>query len=45
MSALDSLNGVAFSVFGEDIKWADMTGNVLGLGAFALGWRRSVAVW
>ncbi|AUH39014.1 nicotinamide mononucleotide transporter family protein [Streptomyces sp. CMB-StM0423] len=45
MSALDSLNGVAFSVFGEDIKWADMTGNVLGLGALALGWRRSVAVW
>lgn len=45
MSVLDSLNGVAFSVAGEDIKWADMTGNLLGLAALALGWRRSVAAW
>lgn len=45
MSTLDSLNGVAFSVFGEHVKWADMTGNLLGLAALALGWRRSVLAW
>jgi nicotinamide mononucleotide transporter len=45
VSTLDSLNGVAFSVFGEHVKWADMTGNLLGLAGLALGWRRSVAAW
>ena len=45
MSTLDSLNSVAFSVFGEQVKWADMIGNLLGLAGLALGWRRSVLAW
>jgi nicotinamide mononucleotide transporter len=45
VSTVDSLNSVAFSVFGEHVKWADMTGNLLGLAGLALGWRRSVTAW
>jgi nicotinamide mononucleotide transporter len=45
VTTLNSLNGVAFSVFGEQVKWADMIGNLLGLAGLALGWRRSVAAW
>lgn len=39
------LSGIAFTAFGESVKWADMIGNLLGLGALALGWRRSLLSW
>ncbi|MFD7611225.1 nicotinamide riboside transporter PnuC [Streptomyces sp. NPDC059828] len=39
------LNAEAFTAFGQPIKWADMTGNLVGLTALALGWRRSVWTW
>ncbi|GAA1262588.1 nicotinamide mononucleotide transporter family protein [Kitasatospora nipponensis] len=39
------LNGIAFSIFGEHVKWTDMIGNLIGLGALALGWRRSIWSW
>ena len=42
---MNALTGVAFTAFGEPVKWADMTGNLLGLAALALGWRRSVLSW
>lgn len=42
---LHDLNSQAFVVLGERIKWSDMIGNLLGLGALALGWRRSVLTW
>lgn len=42
---IDDLNSQAFVIFGEHIKWSDMIGNLLGLGALALGWRRSVLSW
>ncbi|MER5770932.1 nicotinamide mononucleotide transporter family protein [Streptomyces sp. NPDC001985] len=45
MSALSTLNSVAFTAFGQDIKWSDMTGNTIGLIALALGWRRSIWTW
>lgn len=45
MSVFDSLNSVAFTAFGQAIKWSDMTGNVIGLLALALGWRRSIWTW
>ncbi|MEZ0069856.1 nicotinamide mononucleotide transporter [Streptacidiphilus sp. MAP12-20] len=45
MSFIDDLNSTAFTVLGEHIKWSDMIGNLLGLGALALGWRRSIASW
>ncbi|WP_267245342.1 nicotinamide mononucleotide transporter family protein [Streptomyces sp. PR69] len=45
MSALSWLNTEAFTAFGQHIKWSDMTGNVIGLIALALGWRRSVLTW
>ncbi|MDB1088881.1 nicotinamide mononucleotide transporter family protein [Streptomyces sp. ACA25] len=45
MSLLDSLNGTAFEVFGQRVIWSDMIGNLLGLTALALGWRRSVWTW
>jgi nicotinamide mononucleotide transporter len=45
VSGVATLNSVAFSVFGEHVKWADMVGNLLGLAGLALGWRRSVAAW
>ncbi|MEV7598567.1 nicotinamide mononucleotide transporter family protein [Kitasatospora sp. NPDC089797] len=39
------LSGEAFTVLGEHVRWADMIGNLLGLGGLALGWRRSVWSW
>ncbi|MDH2392774.1 nicotinamide mononucleotide transporter family protein [Streptomyces sp. HNM0663] len=45
MSALSWLNTEAFTAFDQQIKWSDMIGNVIGLAALALGWRRSVLTW
>ncbi|MCG3043598.1 nicotinamide riboside transporter PnuC [Streptomyces fenghuangensis] len=49
MSALEwldtALNGTAFEAFGQSVKWSDMVGNVMGLIALALGWRRSIWTW
>ncbi|GBQ03069.1 hypothetical protein SSP531S_45350 [Streptomyces spongiicola] len=45
MSVADWLNSEAFTAFGQHIKWSDMTGNVIGLAALALGWRRSIWTW
>ncbi|MCZ4100555.1 nicotinamide mononucleotide transporter [Streptomyces sp. SID13666] len=45
MSALDWLNGEAFTAFDQHILRSDMAGNLLGLGALALGWRRSLLTW
>ncbi|PYC76412.1 hypothetical protein C7C46_22510 [Streptomyces tateyamensis] len=42
---MNSLNTVAFSLFGEHFKWNDTIGNLLGLIALALGWRRSIVSW
>jgi nicotinamide mononucleotide transporter len=44
-SLVNDLNSQAFSVLGQQIKWSDMIGNLLGLAALALGWRRSVLTW
>ncbi|MCI0385870.1 nicotinamide mononucleotide transporter family protein [Streptomyces sp. CNQ085] len=40
-----TLNGTAFEAFGQSVKWSDMVGNVMGLIALALGWRRSIWTW
>ncbi|MEU6310588.1 nicotinamide mononucleotide transporter family protein [Streptomyces sp. NPDC047014] len=45
MSALDWLNAEAFTVFGQKVIWSDMIGNLMGLAALALGWRRSLWTW
>ena len=45
MGFVHDLNSQAFVLFGEHIKWSDMVGNLLGLAALALGWRRSVVTW
>ncbi|WP_405809594.1 nicotinamide mononucleotide transporter family protein [Streptomyces sp. NBC_00210] len=45
MSALSWLNSVAFTAFEQPIKWSDMIGNIVGLIALALGWRRSIWTW
>lgn len=42
---VSDLNSQAFAVWGEGVKWSDMVGNLLGLGALALGWRRSMWTW
>ncbi|MET9735012.1 nicotinamide mononucleotide transporter family protein [Streptomyces sp. NPDC006458] len=39
------LNSEAFVLFDQHIIWSDMAGNVLGLIALTLGWRRSVWSW
>ncbi|MFD7703542.1 nicotinamide riboside transporter PnuC [Streptomyces caelestis] len=39
------LNSEAFTLFDQHIKWSDMIGNVIGLIALALGWRRSLWTW
>ncbi|MFE4054128.1 nicotinamide riboside transporter PnuC [Streptomyces sp. YIM B13518] len=39
------LNSEAFTLFDQHIKWSDMIGNVVGLIALALGWRRSLWTW
>lgn len=45
MSAFGWLSGQAFEVLGQRVIWSDMIGNVLGLAALALGWRRSMWTW
>ncbi|MET8825456.1 nicotinamide mononucleotide transporter family protein [Streptomyces sp. NPDC004610] len=42
---MNSLNSEAFVLFGQHIIWSDMIGNLLGLVALALGWRRSLWTW
>ncbi|GAB2853992.1 nicotinamide mononucleotide transporter family protein [Streptomyces deserti] len=39
------LNSEAFTLFGQHILWSDMVGNLFGLAALALGWRRSLWTW
>ncbi|MFE2827461.1 nicotinamide riboside transporter PnuC [Streptomyces sp. NPDC059271] len=39
------LNSEAFALLDQHIKWSDMIGNVIGLLALALGWRRSLWSW
>lgn len=39
------LNSEAFTLFGQHIIWTDMVGNIFGLAALALGWRRSLWSW
>lgn len=39
------LNSTAFEIFGQQIIFSDVLGNLLGLVALALGWRRSLATW
>ncbi|CAM5504069.1 Nicotinamide mononucleotide transporter OS=Streptomyces glaucescens OX=1907 GN=SGLAU_05810 PE=3 SV=1 [Streptomyces glaucescens] len=34
------VNSEAFTLFGQRILWSDMVGNIFGLAALALGWRR-----
>ncbi|QPP09911.1 nicotinamide mononucleotide transporter [Streptomyces bathyalis] len=45
MNALGLLNSEAFSAFGQDVIYSDLIGNVIGLAALALGWRRNVLTW
>lgn len=45
MSTLDWLNGTAFEALGQHVIWSDMIGNLMGLTALALGWRRSILTW
>lgn len=45
MTALNWLNTQAFEVFGQKVIWSDMIGNLMGLAALALGWRRSIWTW
>ncbi|MGW2040326.1 nicotinamide mononucleotide transporter family protein [Streptomyces virginiae] len=45
MSSLTWLNTEAFTVFGQKVIWSDMIGNLMGLAALALGWRRSIWTW
>ncbi|MET8815526.1 nicotinamide mononucleotide transporter family protein [Streptomyces sp. NPDC004549] len=42
---MNSLNSEAFTLLGQHILWSDMLGNVFGLVALALGWRRSLWTW
>ncbi|MFE6779339.1 nicotinamide riboside transporter PnuC [Streptomyces sp. NPDC057702] len=41
----DGLGDEAFAVLGQHVIWSDMIGNIFGLGALALGWRRSMWTW
>ncbi|WP_424214833.1 nicotinamide mononucleotide transporter family protein [Streptomyces sp. BI20] len=45
MNALGWLNAEAFTVFHQKVIWSDMIGNLMGLAALALGWRRSIWTW
>lgn len=45
MSALDWLHATAFETLGQEVIWSDLLGNLLGLAALALGWRRNVWTW
>jgi nicotinamide mononucleotide transporter len=42
-SLVSGLNSQAFTVWGQHVLWSDMIGNLLGLAALALGWRRAMA--
>ncbi|BDH04932.1 nicotinamide mononucleotide transporter family protein [Streptomyces seoulensis] len=42
---MNSLNTEAFTLFGQHILWSDMIGNLFGLAALGLGWRRSLVTW
>ncbi|MDW4905599.1 nicotinamide mononucleotide transporter family protein [Streptomyces sp. ADMS] len=42
---MNGVNSEAFVLFDQHILWSDMTGNILGLAALALGWRRSLWTW
>ncbi|WP_416974663.1 nicotinamide mononucleotide transporter family protein [Streptomyces sp. 4F14] len=39
------LNSEAFVLLDQHIIWSDMIGNLLGLAALALGWRRHLLTW
>ncbi|WP_059008406.1 nicotinamide mononucleotide transporter family protein [Streptomyces specialis] len=45
MNLIDQLDATVFTAFGQDVIWSDMLGNVAGLAALALGWRRSLLTW
>lgn len=45
MSAFEWLNSQAFTAFGQHVIHSDLIGNVIGLAALALGWRRSLLTW
>ncbi|WP_372406326.1 nicotinamide riboside transporter PnuC [Streptomyces luteireticuli] len=45
MSALSWLGDEAFTALGQHVIWSDMIGNTIGMGALALGWRRSIWTW
>ncbi|GAV40370.1 nicotinamide mononucleotide transporter family protein [Streptomyces acidiscabies] len=42
---MNGLNSEAFVLFDQHIIWSDMIGNILGLVALALGWRRHLLTW
>jgi nicotinamide mononucleotide transporter len=39
------LNSQAFTAFDQHVVWSDLIGNLLGLAALALGWRRAMLTW
>ncbi|GAB3645206.1 nicotinamide mononucleotide transporter family protein [Streptomyces sparsus] len=45
MTAFGWLNATAFEALGQQVIWSDMIGNLMGLLALALGWRRSLWTW
>ncbi|HEV7627292.1 MAG TPA: nicotinamide mononucleotide transporter family protein [Streptomyces sp.] len=45
MNAFEWLNSQAFTAFGQHVIYSDIIGNVIGLAALALGWRRSIFTW
>jgi nicotinamide mononucleotide transporter len=42
---VNRLDSEAFSLFGQHVIWTDLVGNIFGLAALALGWRRSIVTW
>lgn len=45
LGVFEVLNAEAFTAFGQHVIWSDLVGNIIGLAALALGWRRSVLTW
>lgn len=45
MSPFGWLEETAVTAFGQQVIWSDLLGNLAGLAALALGWRRSVWTW
>jgi len=45
VSVVHWLNSEAFTAFDQHVVWSDMIGNLLGLAALGLGWRRAVLTW